>query len=138
MPGILSRSSAGNLNGYKFKTVLGLSPLQSQTVSSGHSANASPYDAEHEEDDTDTQRAHNNSNNNRKSAAKPPRGRKLRARIPEEQRQALMPPAADAKASRAARPVRMDAQDGLWSVSVAEASPRSFTIYVKSLSCIPN
>ena len=125
MPGILSRSSAGNLNGYKFKTVLGLSPLQNQTSASPYA-----YDAEHEEDEeTDTQRAH--TRNTAKPPSKPPRGRKLRGKIPQTQNHS-MPPTADSKSSRAARPVRMDAQDGLWSVSVAEASPRFFTIYVKS------
>lgn len=131
MPGILSRSSAGTLNSNKFKTVLGLSPLQNQTVSSNHS----PYNAEHE-DDTDTQRAHSPPLAV-KPLSKPPRARKLRGRIPQEQRNKdkdqSMPPAANAKPSQAVRPVRMDAQDGLWSVSVAEASPRSYTIYVKSL-----
>jgi hypothetical protein len=119
MPGILTRSSS-NLNGNKFKTVLGIGSIQN---------NSTAYDAEHEDDDEDAARP---------SSPPPvkPRGRKLRARIPPDQRhpESTMPPSVDIKHNRAARPVRMDAQDGPWSVSVAEASPRSLTIYIKSMS----
>jgi hypothetical protein len=121
MPGILTRSSS-NLNGNKFKTVLGIGSIQNNN----HSA---AYDAEHEDDDEDAARPSS-------PPAVKPRGRKLRARIPPDQRHAesTMPPPVDIKHNRAARPVRMDAQDGPWSVSVAEASPRSLTIYIKSMS----
>jgi hypothetical protein len=127
MPGILTRSS-GNLNGNKFKTVLGLSSLQTAAAGSN---SASAYDAEHE-DELDA--------NQTQTPTTPPtffskpRSRKLRARIPLEQRspEPTMPSSVDIKANRAARPVRVDAEDGLWTVSVAEASPRAYTIYIKS------
>jgi hypothetical protein len=124
MPGILTRSSS-NLNGNKFKTVLGIGSIQNNNNS------AAAYDAEHEDDDEDTAIAARPS-----SPPVKPRGRKLRARIPLDQRnpESIMPPSVDIKPNRAARPVRMDAQDGPWSVSVAEASPRSLTIYIKSMS----
>lgn len=47
-----------------------------------------------------------------------------------------MPSSIDIRPSRLARPVRIDGQDGPWSVSVAEASPRAYTIYIKS-ACNP-
>lgn len=141
MPGILTKSS-GTFSGNKFKTVLGLSPLQNHKVAASLHHNHNAYDAEHEledDDKTDTQRAQKLVPVVAPSSKS--RGRKLRAKIPQEQRQQLqqqqsepvMPPAGDTKPAGAARPVRMDAQDGPWSVSVAEASARFFTIYVKSM-----
>ena len=128
MPGILTRSSSSN-NGNKFKTVLGIGSIQKDLNTA--------YDAEHEDDDVEDAAAARTSS---PTPAVKPRGRKLRARIPVDHRasESNMPPSADIKpTTNAARPVRMDAQDGPWSVSVAEASPRSLTIYIKSAFWVP-
>lgn len=122
MPGILTRST-NNLNGNKFKTVLGIGSIQKDLTA------VAAYDTEHADDEEDTHRP---------TSPTPvkPRGRKLRGRIPADHKPPVstMPSSVDINPTSAARPVRMDAQDGPWSVSVAEASPRSLTIYIKSMS----
>lgn len=121
MPGILTRST-GN-----FKTVLGLGPLQNAAGASN------AYDTEHEYE-TDTYRASSPPLSGASPPPSKPRGRKLRARIPREQHSPhpTMPPPADIKTARPPRMLRVDPHDGPWSVSVAEASPHAFTLYVKS------
>ncbi|KAG8794027.1 hypothetical protein FRC17_008345, partial [Serendipita sp. 399] len=109
MPGILSNNSSGN----KFRTVLGFSSSQ----------------AIHHSVDTDDESLDLTTSPKSPpptAPVKPPRGRRLRGRIPLEHKQLnesstpTMPSSTIDTMPMRARPVRLDGEDGLWTISVAQ------------------
>ncbi|CAG7853914.1 Serine/threonine-protein kinase LATS1; AltName: Full=Large tumor suppressor homolog 1; AltName: Full=WARTS protein kinase [Serendipita indica DSM 11827] len=153
MPGILTRSTNNHHSESKFKTILGISLVQhsSHTVDDAAKEHPDELELTTTTPGTSLPRTASPSPNLKQKQSRT--GRKLRARLPVEHKKSAshsiyttpepaattetMPSASATIATKptraaGARPVRLDPEDGLWSVSVAHVSARFYNIYVKT------